>query len=92
MMDLMHFQKQLQNRNIPQQEAYMFAMIYEQMIEMSKQLDLAATVVGQLVNTVNNFVALHESTQGQVKELMRRGRPDGVEVESVLNDPEDTKQ
>lgn len=91
MMSLMHFQKQLENRNIPKQEAYMFAMVYEQMIEMSKQLDMAASIIQQLVGTVQNFTALHAATQGKVAELMRRGRPDGVEVDSVINDPEDTE-
>jgi hypothetical protein len=63
--------------------------MFEVQIEFSKQLDIAANLIGALTDTVKNFAELHESTQEKVKQLMRGGIPDGVEVHSVRNEPED---
>jgi len=67
----------------------MFAVIYERQIELSKQVDLCGKVMVELANSLKGFVDLHEQTQINLKKVMRGGRPDGIEVESVMNDPED---
>ena len=84
------FQKELTNRGIDRQVAYMFTMLYERQIEIAKQMDMCAEVVTQLANTVTNFTELHARTQQGLDRLMKEMRGDGsVDVRSVANDPND---
>lgn len=86
------FQRELRNRGIEGHQAIMFTMMYEQILEMGKQLDMCAKIIGELVDTVGNTVELHKNTQSRMKDLHQRiaGEKDGVYLESVplTNDPE----
>lgn len=87
-MNHMEFQRELNNRKIDPQTAYMLSLVFERMLQLSKDMDGATSIIAELANSVQSFANLHVHTQGQIKELLRRGRPDGVEVQSVRNDPE----
>lgn len=88
-MQFNEFQQRLNKCHVDQQTKYLLTHMFEVQIEFSKQLDIAANLIGALTDTVKNFAELHESTQEKVKQLMRGGIPDGVEVHSVRNEPED---
>ena len=83
------FQKELRTLGIPDKEAYVFTMIYERLIDVESQLLMCARVCDGLANTMASFVKLSETQQKELRLFMRAGRPDGVEVESVINKPEE---
>lgn len=76
------FQKELRDRNIDPQVAYMLSVIYEQHIEVLKQVDAMANVISSLADTVGNVVELHHTTQDRLQGLnkMMTGSVDGVTV------------
>jgi hypothetical protein len=90
-MQFNEFQRRLHNCHLDRETKFLLTHMFEVQIEFSRQLDTAAGLIQALVGTVQNFAALHESTQNKVKQLMEFGRVDGVEVHSVVNDPEDDK-
>jgi hypothetical protein len=78
------FNKQLRNRNIDPQTAYMLAVLFEVQLEQGKQLDACASILQGLVKTVEAFVSLNETTQQKMLQLRRdlTGEVDGVTVAS----------
>lgn len=83
------FQRELQKRNIDPQSAYMFTLVYERLIETQRELTTCTRLLSQMTDSMAGFVQLNEMQQGQIKQLLRHGRPDGIEIESVANDPND---
>lgn len=83
------FQRELQKRGIEPKNAYMFTMIYEQMVELSKQGDEAAKILLAMANTMEGLTGLHEATKEQVERFIKLGQTSGVDVASVANEPED---
>lgn len=90
-MEFNQFQKELRDRGIEGQQAFIFTMLYERLSDLAQQVTLSANLINELATVVNGFVDLHEHTQRQLRTMMRHGRPDGVEVHSVANDPDDTE-
>jgi hypothetical protein len=88
-MQFNEFQRRLEQCHLDNQTKYLLTHMFEVQVEFSKQLDIAANLIGALTDTVKNFAELHESTQEKVRQLIRGGIPDGVEVHSVRNEPED---
>lgn len=88
-MQFNQFQKELRDRGIDPQSAYMFTLVYERLIETEKQLTMATNLIGALTESVQGFVRLNEVQQRDLRTFMRNGRPDGIEVHSVANEPED---
>jgi hypothetical protein len=89
MMQFMEFNRRLAKCRLDDDTRMILSHMFEVQIEFSKQLDTASSLIAGLVESVQNFAALHESTQQRVKELLRQGRPDGVEVYSVRNEGEE---
>ncbi len=87
-MQFNEFQRRLRDANLSPQAMFLFTHMFEVQVELSKQLDTAASLITALTETVSGFVALHESTQVKLKKLMEFGRTEGVDVHSVVNDPE----
>jgi hypothetical protein len=83
------FQRELQKRDIPDNVAYVLSMMYEQVIEVSKQGDMAAKIMLDMAKTMENLTLLHHDTQKKVYEFRRSDRDDGISVQSVANEPED---
>jgi len=88
-MEFNQFQKELKRLEIPENYRYILTMMYEQIREQGQQLNTAAQLIHALTESVSGFVQLNEMQQNQLKQFMRGGRPDGVDVhtESVLDKP-----
>lgn len=84
------FQRALQKRGIEPKVAYMFTLIYEQMVELSKHGDEAAVIMLDMARAMEGIVGLHETTKSHVEALARRGQTDGIDVASVANEPEES--
>jgi hypothetical protein len=89
-MDWNDFNRQLQNRVNDPGLRYMLGMMYERQLDMGKQLDMCATLLGEFANTLNNFVGMNEALEGKMRDLHKymSGQVDGVSVqsESLTND------
>lgn len=85
------FQRELIKREIKPQEAYMFTLIYERLSECENQLTMCAKLIEQLTESLVLTSQLHEHTQTQVHRLLRGSKQDGVDVQSVARDPNDTE-
>lgn len=83
------FQRELVKRNIPENIAYVFTMIYEEMLEMSKQNDAAAKIMLEMAKTMENLTLLHHETGRKVFEFQKSQRDFGIEVKSVRNEPDE---
>lgn len=82
------FQAALEKHDVDPKIRYFLTMIFERQTHMANDLETMAKVVLQLANSVQGFVELHEATQRQVKRISRGLSADGVDVASVLNEPE----
>ena len=80
------FQVELRRRGIKEQEAYLFTLIYERLIETEKLVMMNARVLEELANSVASFAQLNEHMQKELRLVSRGGVPDGVDVESVAWD------
>lgn len=89
MMSLMQFQRQLEEREIPKQTAYMIGIMYENLLEVSKQLDQCTSIMLTMAKTMENVVGSNELVLRQAERLREAGKEDGIDVRSVLPDPED---
>lgn len=83
------FNKELRNRNIDPQQAYMFGLIYERQLEMAKQIDLAAKAVLEISKVVEKVVSVNVTMRNHIEALEKSGRVEGVDVhsETILDDP-----
>lgn len=88
MMSFMQFQRELENRQIPKQTAFMLATVYENVFEMSKQLDTLSSLLLKTVETMQGVVGSNEVVLAQAKRLREFGKEDGIDVTSVVPDPE----
>lgn len=89
MMSLMQFQRELEHREIPKQTAYIMATMYENLLEVSKQLDQCTNIMLEMAKTMENVVGSNELVLRQAKALRAMGKEDGIDVRSVIPDPED---
>ena len=82
------FQRVLRDRGVDERTAYVMTMMYEQISEMSGQLDDVSKILLNMANTLEGLTGLHEATQARVREVLGRGQEFGVDVKSVRNEPE----
>ena len=91
-MDWNEFNRELQNRVSDPGTRYCLGIVYERLLDLSKQVDMCAEICNQLANTVSGFVGLHEALDGQLQALNRHVKGDhaGVDLRSVplTNDDE----
>ena len=83
------FQRELRSLGVDGPLAYFLTLIYERLIETENQLTLCTRLVDSMATSMEGFVQLNEVQQRELRMLIRGGRPDGVEVASVANEPED---
>lgn len=88
MMSFNEFQRELQKREIPDNLAYILTLMYEQVVEVAKQGDMAGKIMLEMATTMENLTLLHQDTQQKVFEFRRSDRDDGIAVRSVANEPE----
>lgn len=76
------FQKQLRDQNIDARTAYFLSLMFEQHVEVLKQVDQMANIINSLADTVGNVVELHQVTKERVETMNKRlgGDYDGVSV------------
>jgi hypothetical protein len=84
--DFNSFQRVLRNRNIEGPIAVVLTEMYVQQLDMAKQLDMCASLISNLVETVSNFTELHSATQGRVQDLMREIRGGDVRSEAITDE------
>lgn len=78
--------QRMREEGVPDQLQYYFGLLWERQTEVLRQLDEQAKTTLALANSITGLVGLHEETQKRVHQLQRMGRPEGVEVFSVLPD------
>lgn len=84
-MDWNEFNRQLQNRVSDPGTRYCLGIVYERLLDVSKQVDMCSQIVNELANVMNNFVALNEVFDERLKTLNKHvhGVTDGVDLSSV---------
>lgn len=91
MLTFNEFQRQIKNRGIDPQTAYMFTLMFEYIIELNKQGDEQASLMLNLFEQMQRVVELNKSTLDLANKVKRQGKPEGVEVASVAYDPDERK-
>jgi hypothetical protein len=84
-MDWNDVNRELQNRVSDPGARYMFGLMYERILDLTKQVDANNEILLALVDSMQNMVGLSEAVDGRMRELhkMITGREAGVSVESV---------
>jgi hypothetical protein len=84
-MDWNTFNRELQNRVDDPQLRYMLGLIYERLLDVTKNTDANSQILLETVQAFQNMVGLNEIMDGRIKRLhdIVKGRADGVSVESV---------
>lgn len=83
------FQREIQKRGISPENAYMFTLVYERLIQTEQVVDDAMKLLNHFAEMLNGFVQLREEDVKNIQGLQRKiaGRNDGVDVQSVAIDP-----
>jgi hypothetical protein len=82
------FQRRLNDANLSEQAMYLLSFLFESHNQLVKNHDDICATMLSLAKTIEQFVGLNEKTLLELRMMQHRG-PDGVEVHSVRNDPED---
>jgi hypothetical protein len=82
-MQFNEFNRRLEKCHLDDDTKIILSHMFEVQVEYSRQLDLATSMIKGLVESVQNFVDLHEDTQAKVKQLMIERH---AEVRSVRSD------
>lgn len=84
-MDWNEFNRHLQNRVSDPGTRYCLGIVYERILDLSKQMDMCASLCTEMASVMNNFVALNEQFDERLKALNKhvRGQEEGVSLESV---------
>lgn len=69
------FQRELRERGIDVQNAYMFTLVYERLLHMANEIDNCAKATLALAETVKKVVELHEVVNNRLNQL-RASRDD----------------
>ena len=83
-MDWNEFNRQLQNRVSDPGIRFMLGIIYERLLDTTKQVDASGAIMLEMANTMHGIVGVSENIDEQVKGLRRHitGQHDGVSVHS----------
>jgi hypothetical protein len=91
-MDWNEFNRELQKRVSDPGTRYCLGLIYERLLDLTKQNDQNSSLLLAFAETLKDFMKISEITDNQIKGLTRlvSGRVDGVSLESVpiTNDDE----
>ena len=87
-MQFNEFQRRLEKAHLSHDAMYLLSHMFEVQVEFSKALDLTLGLMEQLADKVKTVTHINDELFQRIKELQRRGMPDGVEVHSVRNEPE----
>jgi len=87
-MQFNEFQRMLQDSHLSEKAQYLLTHMFEVQVEISKSLDITLTLMEHLTDKLAGVTQVNSEILAQMRELKRRGMPDGVEVHSVRNEPE----
>lgn len=87
-MQFNEFQRMLRESHLSEQAQYLLTHMFEVQVEFSKSLDLTLGLMEQLTDKMQDVTNINQEMIDKVRELQRRGMPDGVDVHSVRNEPE----
>lgn len=86
------FQRELQKREIPPNEAYIFTMMYERLGQVLAQQDEVAKLLVTFADSLQTFATMAQHDQRTLSALAKKAgmlnRTPGVDVQSVANEPE----
>ena len=90
-MSFNEFNRQLQNRNIDKNVAFMLAIVYERLMDLGNQQVECAKICEVLANATAKTVAMQKADQESLAGLIRtvKGNQKGIEVHSepISNEP-----
>ena len=83
-MDWNEFNRELQNRVSDPGVRYCLGLIYERLLDMTKQVDTSNEIVLALATNMQGLIGLSEIQDGRMRELRNliQGQSDGVSVQS----------
>ena len=87
-MQFNEFQRMLRESHLSEKAQYLLTHMFEVQVEFSKSLDLTLGLMEQLTDKMQDVTNINQEMIDKVRELQRRGMPDGVDVHSVRNEPE----
>lgn len=87
-MQFNEFQRMLRESHLSEKAQYVLTHMFEVQVEFSKSLDLTLGLMEQLTDKMQDVTNINQEMIDKVRELQRRGMPDGVDVHSVRNEPE----
>ena len=87
-MQFNEFQRMLRESHLSEKAQYVLTHMFEIQVEFSRSLDLVLKLIEQLTDKMQDVTNINVDMREQIRELKRRGMPDGVEVHSVRNEPE----
>ena len=87
-MQFNEFQRMLRESHLSEKAQYVLTHMFEVQVEFAKSLDLTMVLMEQLVDKMQDVTNINQGMLESIKELKRRGMPDGVDVQSVRNEPE----
>jgi hypothetical protein len=88
-MNFMEFNRRLNECHIDKHTRYLLTYLYEVNAELNRNVADATKALFALVEAVQNYATLNNQLLEDIKRLKRGNMPDGVEVHSVANEPED---
>lgn len=81
------FQKELINRGIDKQTAFMLSSLYEKLMDMSETLDACAEAVKMMARNQEAFIKLTEADRAAINRLQKTVSGVTVESEAIADDP-----
>jgi hypothetical protein len=90
-MQFNEFQRRLAKCEFNIEAQFLLSHMFEVQVEFSRAIDQITLLMEQLVNRMQEVMTINNETMRQLAELKRRGMMDGVDVHSVVPDPEDDR-
>lgn len=83
------FNREIQKRISDPEVRFILLAQFEMIQHLSKEMNEFASLLLNLANQQQRFAELNAATQEQLKQLSRRGTPDGISIVSEPIDPEE---
>lgn len=88
-MNMMEFNRRLENANADPQIKYLLGYLFEVAQEHDRNIRETVVALTGITAVLERYTQMNDSLLDDVKRLQRYGKTDGVEVHSVRRDPDD---
>jgi hypothetical protein len=88
-MQFNEFNRRLEKADLSPEAGFLLIHMFEVQVEFSRYLDQTTDLMEKLASRLMDMSAINADLIKQVRELKRRGMMDGIDVHSVVPDPED---